>query len=312
MKGAKTMLPRRKARGFTLIELLVVIAIIAILIALLLPAVQQAREAARRTECRNSLKQIGLAIHNYHDVFKCLPPSNRNHPAGTQPTTGFSWIAMILPYFDQAPLYNQLNFNVPLHDPMMLSNNRQLIQTPLPMLLCASDPTPAIRNDLARWWAWPAEQTPTQPISMGGPAAVTCYMGFQGIGFDTNPPNGLFERSPWRVVRIRDIIDGTSNVLAVGERSPSYSPWCAWAAGNGVWVLTDYRINQIRETVPTPNATEVGGVKYGAISMHEGGIFALFGDGSVHFLSENMDFRVYQQLGHHADALPLGGHPAGG
>ena len=110
---------------------------------------------------------------------------------------------------------------------------------------------------------------------------------------------------------MRDIIDGTTNVMAVGERSPSYSPWCAWAAGNGVWILTDYRINQIRETQPVPNAAEVGGVKYGAISMHEGGMHTLFADGSVHFLSENMDFRSYQQIGHHADGLPTGGAQLG-
>src|SRR5262245_10604170 len=113
-----------RRKGFTLIELLVVIAIIAILIALLLPAVQQAREAARRTQCRNHLKQIGLALHNYESTHLLFPPSCINNPFSTgtidgitfpdnemTATTGFGWGAMLLPYLDQAPLYNQFNFN---------------------------------------------------------------------------------------------------------------------------------------------------------------------------------------------------------
>lgn len=306
------MRARQRRIGFTLIELLVVIAIIAILIALLLPAVQQAREAARRSSCKNNLKQLGLAIHNYHDTFLCLPMNNRLQPAGApHVTNGFSWIAMSLPFLDQAPLYNKLDFNLPLHNGSLtdavLDDNRDEIMTVIPTLLCPTDPTQAVRGDLAAWWAWPAEPTPTQPRSMGGPAAVTTYMGFQGDWFDTNPPDGLFERSPAVRVRFRDIIDGTTNVMAVGERSPSYSPWCAWSAGNGAWIVTRYTINQIRRTEPTPDPSEVGGVKYGAISMHEGGIQVLFADGSVHFMSENIDFTVYKGLGHQSDGKPIGG-----
>src|SRR6187455_1555610 len=109
---------RNKRVAFTLIELLVVIAIIAILIALLLPAVQQAREAARRTQCKNNLKQIGLALHNYHDVFLLFPPGSVNPQAGVKlgyangDLCGHNLFAGILPYMDQAPLYNQLNWNV--------------------------------------------------------------------------------------------------------------------------------------------------------------------------------------------------------
>ncbi|MCA8997507.1 MAG: DUF1559 domain-containing protein [Planctomycetaceae bacterium] len=111
--------PHRWRRAFTLIELLVVIAIIAILIALLLPAVQQAREAARRTQCKNNLKQLGLAMHNYHDVFKYFPHNqNRwtNGPLGADLVPQFSWLALSLPYLDQAPLYNQIDFNVNVSD----------------------------------------------------------------------------------------------------------------------------------------------------------------------------------------------------
>src|SRR5262245_48859233 len=107
----------RPARGFTLIELLVVIAIIAILIALLLPAVQQAREAARRTSCKNNLKQLGIALHSYHDAHRTLPPGYLYRPnTGSTPPSnaaGFSWGAMSLPFLDQANLYQQFNWNVP-------------------------------------------------------------------------------------------------------------------------------------------------------------------------------------------------------
>src|SRR5437879_4300140 len=106
---------RRRRKGFTLIELLVVIAIIAVLVALLLPAVQQAREAARRSQCKNQLKQLGLAIHNYHESFNCLPPGNTaaiNTSGGFSRWGGVSVHTMILPNIDQAPLYNQYNFNM--------------------------------------------------------------------------------------------------------------------------------------------------------------------------------------------------------
>jgi prepilin-type N-terminal cleavage/methylation domain-containing protein len=123
-----------RRRGFTLIELLVVIAIIAILIALLLPAVQQAREAARRTQCKNNLKQIGLALHNYHDAHDCFPFGW----GGTRPATGspgYSAISQLLPFFDQAPLYNTINFSLPLTDPANDVPRRQ----ELPILRCPSD-----------------------------------------------------------------------------------------------------------------------------------------------------------------------------
>lgn len=288
-------------RGFTLIELLVVIAIIAILIALLLPAVQQAREAARRSQCKNNLKQLGLAIHNYHDVHNVFPMSSRSNTR----TNGFSWIAMALPFLDQVPLYQKLDFNRTLVDTGG-PNNRQLIQTPLTALLCPTDPTAGVRTDLANWWAWPGAPSPG---TVGrGPAGVTCYMGFQGDWFDTNPPDGPFERSPSIPIRSAMVTDGLSNTLFVGERSPSFSPWCSWAAGNGAWIVDRYPINQwIKLNGPVLNSSEVGGIKYGAISLHAGGIQVALGDGSCRFLSQNMHHQTYQQLDRINDALPLGG-----
>ncbi len=142
------LLTRPRRRAFTLIELLVVIAIIAILIALLLPAVQQAREAARRTQCKNNLKQLALALHNYHDVFNTFPPGSVLPQAGnTTPyppashnnpmarTAGWTWSAFILPYIDQAPMYNQTVSVEPVMgrivaDPVLV----RLLQTPLTQL----------------------------------------------------------------------------------------------------------------------------------------------------------------------------------
>jgi hypothetical protein len=190
------------------------------------------------------------------------------------------------------------------------NNNRALIQTPLPVLMCPSDPTSAVRSDLANWWAWPA--VPTAGTAGRGPAGVTCYMGFSGSAHDTTgEPDAPFKRAtpaPAKV-KIASLLEATSNTLMVGERSPSYSPWCAWAAGNGVWILDAYPINQIRKTVPSPPTTnqEIGGERYGAISLHLGGMHGLFGDGSVQFLSETMNFTTYQQLDRHRDGGPVGG-----
>ncbi|MEX0794989.1 MAG: DUF1559 domain-containing protein [Pirellulaceae bacterium] len=296
-------------RAFTLVELLVVIAIIGVLVALLLPAVQQAREAARRMQCGNNMKQLGLALHNYHDTFGTFPCNIWTSPDG-QPNA-FSFLSLMLPHLEQSSLHSQLDFRVPFNDSAS-SSNRTLVQTPIQAFICPSDPTPAVRSDIARSWEWPRPST-ASAINTGGPAGVTCYKGFMGVGFASNPANGLFERQPANAVRFRDIVDGTSNVFGLIEQSPSYAPWCAWAGTNGVWVgSTDQgRINEVRFHFPTIDNTEVGiGYRYAPSSLHPGGVFATFADGSVHFLPETIDSVVYRGLGCHNDALPVGGFGA--
>jgi type II secretory pathway pseudopilin PulG len=186
------------------VELLVVIAIIGILVALLLPAVQAAREAARRSQCSNHLKQIGLALHNYHDVYKTFPPDAiwiaRNKPpaavAGEE--RNFTWIAMILPFIEQGPLHDKINFKIPALN-QLLPTGQPIREIVLENFLCPSD-TPF----------------PTLPHGFG----YTSYAG--NAGWDAHRRlygderiAGVFPLMD--PVGIRDIKDGTSNVIMVGE-----------------------------------------------------------------------------------------------
>jgi prepilin-type N-terminal cleavage/methylation domain-containing protein len=251
-------MPKRAKKGFTLIELLVVIAIIAILIALLLPAVQQAREAARRSQCKNNLKQIGLALMNYHDVHKTFPsgiaiaasdPSKQPPFAAAVGTSNyFSWTTQILPMFDQGPLFKKLNTkrnfgdNTTNNNPLL--TNPIYVKTVLTAMRCPSDAGP--------------DQDPsgssaagiTQNFDMG----TSNYVGNYGVGLpdvNVNPRalQGIF--GPNSKVRIRDVKDGMSNVFLVAERrNPKIcGVWTAtiipaaigelggcsfWAAGNGL------------------------------------------------------------------------------
>jgi prepilin-type processing-associated H-X9-DG protein len=132
-----------------------------------------------------------------------------------------------------------------------------------------------------------------------------------GSGFTAAPtrPDGLFERTPALELRFRDVKDGTSNVIAVGERSPSFSPWAAWASANGVWIDADHGINRMfiaYGSVPPLVESGANG-NYGASSWHSGGVQFLFADGSVQFISENINQSVYRDLSQFADGQPTGG-----
>jgi prepilin-type N-terminal cleavage/methylation domain-containing protein/prepilin-type processing-associated H-X9-DG protein len=223
-----------KRPAFTLIELLVVVAIIAILVALLLPAVQQAREAARRTQCRNNLKQLGLALHNYADAFKAFPPGRQvyispgddgSQGANAGATTGqgncFSGFAQMLPQLDQAPLYNQINFN---SGPDTAGNDRISAAQP-PAFLCPSD-------------------VGSRALMQGGAfVGVTNYVMNTGTTFPVSlknpsgtPATGIFFENSH--VRIADIIDGTSSTVCLGEQilsDPSDPAGTAVSNGSGNW-----------------------------------------------------------------------------
>ncbi len=240
-------------RGFTLIELLVVISIIAVLIALLLPAVQAAREAARRATCTNNLKQIGLALHNYHDQMNVFPPGyvSAINPAIVDPCnqdqenqssidlgSGWAWGSMILPQLDQAPVYNSVNFFLSV----AYAANDTCSTTLLATYLCPSDDGPSV----VPVYADPPD--PTQPGTYSGTNIVDTvargnYVGMFGLGeicagSGPNPnaiypgdpigiPAGLFYRNS--AIRVASITDGTSNTFAVGERSHNLS-FVTWTA----------------------------------------------------------------------------------
>ncbi|REJ83658.1 MAG: DUF1559 domain-containing protein, partial [Planctomycetota bacterium] len=191
----------KSRRAFTLIELLVVIAIIAILIALLLPAVQQAREAARRTQCKNNLKQLALALHNYYDAHTTFP-----NQAGDS-LYGYSALAQILPYLDQANLHNMMDFSQPLQvglpwAPAVNPSAADIVKRPLTVLLCPSEPgNPIYTDDNGAEWAG------------------SNYLVNGGSGLQTNYCSSVNDGLFWRgsKTRFRDITDGTTNTVCMAE-----------------------------------------------------------------------------------------------
>lgn len=266
-----------------MIELLVVIAIIAVLIALLLPAVQQAREAARRSQCKNNLKQIALALHNYESSLTVFPSGVLGATGGSSAAEKLTtWAAMILPMMDQSNLYNQYNFNLRFDD---AANATAVIQK-LPIYICPS------QND-------------SIIINKYGPGH---YAANAGVTPGTN--DGLF--FPLSAIRMRDVIDGTSNTVAVGEIAYEIGGWARGAInggggggggggqafGRGVmrwWVaLAACAEPGINPSVTTcSNSTER---LFQFSSLHVGGCqFALL-DGSVRFLSEDMSTAVFRGL----------------
>lgn len=313
-----------RQRGFTLIELLVVIAIIAILIALLLPAVQQAREAARRTQCRNSLKQLALAWHNYHDTFNTFPPGYVAKIPGVQNSSErsmWAWGAFILPYIDQAPLYNQLNIGPSLLEQQLVTNLAAL-QTALPVFRCASDTGPNV-NDYNSATMGPA------PNTSGGAAiysalvvdaagnvrqiSLSNYVAVANAGDSTTPAVDPVQYGPalgvaFQNSRIstRDITDGTSNQLMIGERAYRYkglvfgagtvfghSADPAVVSSSTSWNVKSSGLNCLGITYDGINATVNGSHsgKRGFSSNHVGGCHFALADGSVRFISENIDQR---------------------
>ena len=291
----------KRSRGFTLIELLVVIAIIAILIALLLPAVQQAREAARRTQCKNNMKQLGLALHNYHDVYTTFPSGWVAVEPGVGPNAhdglnGAGWGTMVLPYLDQAPLYNQFDADLAIENPA----NFSFIDNVLPAWQCPSDPKPD------KWEI--LEEATGMPFSPPVILPAANYIGSFGTeeldGCENAPGTApvaasgqcegdgvLYHNSK---VRIRDITDGTTNTFIVGERRTDeqmgwYSTWPGMVAGGEE---AFQRILGSSDHVPNDPAAHLDDFS----SRHEGGAQFVLGDGSVRFISENIDHGLYQSL----------------
>ncbi|QDT81608.1 hypothetical protein Mal35_50910 [Gimesia maris] len=344
--------PSRISRpGFTLIELLVVIAIIATLIALLLPAVQQAREAARRSQCKNNLKQLGIALHNYHDTHSCFPAgyysygtSNGSGPAwaAIDPDTwdaapGWTWGTMILPFMDQAVLYNALDLNRPCWD----LANASAAQTKLPVFLCPTSSggdEPFLVQDASgsplvkggsqlRFGRSHYVASHGQESCWGECGSSTTGIVFTNIytkttktvtinGDASKVADGPFFRNSR--TRIRDVTDGTSNTIFLGEHSSKLSDktWVGVVPGaftrprftspeNGPDAAAtlalihagpsggELDITGFPIVHPVNFPTYHVGQMY---SEHTGGGHVCMGDGSVRFVSENIDLLLWAEL----------------
>ncbi|MBA4030907.1 MAG: prepilin-type cleavage/methylation domain-containing protein [Planctomyces sp.] len=315
-----------RSGGFTLIELLVVIAIIAVLIALLLPAVQQAREAARRSQCKNNLKQMGLALHNYHDVHNTFPSASvrttYTTTRGFYGKTGWAWSVMILPGLDQGALYNAMNVNI---NP--LAENATLLpylQTSLPVYLCPSSPTPKI-NASFKTTAHPATDVPATSnyksvygsMDEGGVASAVAGCPTSGFsrGHCFGGETGLFGAGS--SVKFRDITDGTSNTLAVGEVTYGdigdgiQRMAAVWSGvsdtGTGGTPTYDLPMRVVMHSLANTAARRINGTFRNAFSSHHvGGVHFLFADGSVRFITENIDGPTSENLANRADGNVLG------
>ena len=282
---------RLRKVGFTLVELLVVIAIIGILVGLLLPAVQAAREAARRMQCSNNVKQLVLAAHNYHDAYNKFPIGHHfvGTPAGTANRgLAYGWGFGLLPFIEQNNLYSQFDNRFPVHE-KTVTRNGILAGTPLAAFSCPSDTKP------------PTIDLPSEAIR---PTASSSYKGINGAYNRYHVPgdpaaytNGVFDRDSRGVYGIQNITDGTSNTAMIGEtrwgmngatprgtRSHIYGaadPGNYWAAG-----ATECLFINGQRAINWP-LTNAGNRTAG--SFHTGGAQFGFADGSVHFISENID-----------------------
>jgi prepilin-type N-terminal cleavage/methylation domain-containing protein len=287
--------------AFTLIELLVVIAIIAILIALLLPAVQQAREAARRTQCKNNLKQFGLALHNYLDTFNVFPAQSIPNHGGTNV---WGWGAAVLPFLEQAALYNSLNVNVGITSPVngsmpaaaTLFNGVNLLQRGVPVYTCPSDSSEVLNQFFAN---------PRANTSANNRYAKSNYVCNQQV----IALNASFGSGPGPLCKsTRDITDGTSNTLMLGERAYRLDPIKRRSVAGVIWgkpsnnsdsatcfhpnwpinagdPSDDFRANNYAQY---GNATANSCNSHAASSQHVGGAHFVLCDGSVRFISENI------------------------
>jgi prepilin-type N-terminal cleavage/methylation domain-containing protein/prepilin-type processing-associated H-X9-DG protein len=338
---------RQQKQAFTLIELLVVIAIIAILIALLLPAVQQAREAARRLRCKNNLKQLGLALHNYHDIVLAFPSGYVLAPDPAMAAQLWGWNTMILPQLDQGPLYNSLDLSRSMAEVTSATPNPGA--TVLSVVRCPSD----IGSSLVLRVQISVNRVTGLTTVTDNRLARSNYLGVMGARGNSSVGwtgiSNLFPQTGYggtfsgnSNTRLRDITDGTSNVVVVGER---YSPaaegqpdYYFVPVGHATWmgppnVANSYGLaaafgdTAASSTVPSNaalsndpsiiqkwffgiNGNNTGGVSRGQTSgfgsMHPGGAHFLMGDGAVRFLSNNVDVTTYRNLGRIADGYPLG------
>ncbi len=298
----------RTRQAFTLIELLVVIAIIAILIGLLLPAVQKIREAAARLQCTNHLKQIGLALHNYHDTRGTFPAGyiDGNMDPSSDATLdvgpGWGWASFLLRYLEQDNLARQINFSQTV-------GSNPVSQTVLPVFLCPSD------QQISTFQVYSTKALVAQGNYVG------CNGTLETSGYPGNN-TGVFLRNSR--FRIADVTDGLSNTIFVGERNTGHSlaTWTGAVPGGLVPALQapgpppndPYNQAETAQALVLShgNRTHVPSADNPLwdadtfYSRHSGGANFLFGDGSVHFLSSTINGITFENLCSKSDGIPLG------
>jgi prepilin-type N-terminal cleavage/methylation domain-containing protein len=273
---------RKQNHGFTLVELLVVIAIIGILVALLLPAVQAAREAARRMSCSNNLKQLGLAVHIYHDSHSAFPSAGDNGPSNCcSPDIGridrYNWTYHILPFIEQNAVYE-----------LGLPNRSQLDKTPVAAFYCPTRRRIAVYRGRAK----------------------SDYAGSRGIR-----NNGVFTQTRTGWIRFASLVDGTSNVLMFGEarihRKYMDAAQANYWGDNESCYLSGWADDVVRATIKVPARDLIDPAISGALthhqfgSSHPGGIMATLGDGSTRFISFTIDLQTFRNLGIRDDGNPI-------
>jgi len=346
----RPFLLRKSRRAFTLVELLVVIAIIGVMVGLLLPAVQAAREAARRMQCSNNLKQFGLGLHNYHDTYSSFPVGSAgpNHP---NPRAG--WQVQILAFMEQVPLWEQLHMDGPRpgvsYGGVVGSVTRQVLadgdeagEKQVPYAMCPSSSWPSHTasgtNTPFKTTANFANATyigsigsqrtpssnsacnPFQSFAEVMPSSCTTAELDYGRTLKTQCLSGMFNYWGARL-RFRDVTDGTSNTLSVGESRPEchshalYGWWFSNGMGNA-HASTVAPINErttcdkaLPSQISNPACVAKSNYNYswGFKSQHPGGVSFVLVDGSVRFVSDTIDHFLYQRLGGRADGQPLGG-----
>ena len=332
--------------GFTLVELLVVIAIIGILVGLLLPAVQAAREAARRMQCSNNLKNLALGMHNYHDTYQTLPPGYINRTANyptinTSERSQWAWGAFILPFVEQAPLHDQLQVGTisltAALTPGTPEDRRTLLATPLDVFICPSDAGPEVNtSDTLLVDANNARQNVGKANYVGINTTRRWHSGGRLTGPDagqpsqwspapsgTQSPNGLFFRN--RGIRFRDILDGTSNTLMLSERvvqqrtptGPVNCNGATWSGNNIQNEQLTIRVS-LGTLVERLNETNAGRCQRGLSSLHPGGLMFAISDGSIRFIGETIEHNsagfggtdavdsTLERLGSRDDGQPVG------
>jgi len=304
--------------GFSLVELLVVIVIIAILMAMLLPAAQSVREVARQMQCRNNLKQIGVAMHQYHATHETLPYASGSCCSRANPEAwGGIWPTMILPFIDQQKLHDRIDFKKHMQD-----QPEDVVTTIIPPYICPTDGNAGnavldgrfVRDNPPRamglWY--PVSMGPTHPDACPWCPDPTpkpgnyCCQGYNfgtnaGAGYPMGSTVGMFGRYK-NAIRFGQVHDGLSNTIMNGETLPRHCYFNSAFSVNFTVYPTTIPLNTMEED------RGVHGLWFrtcGFKSLHPGGANFLMGDGSVHFFPETIDFRLYNNLGTRAGGEPV-------